>query len=253
MPTMYDTTDPEAIPASAGTPDYTAGYVDGHWPTYAGMIARYPTAVPVAITAIPGSANAWWAHVCDCEDGDYTPSQAAAWAHARIGLGFRPALYCSLALWSTVEAACARAGVLLGAVDWILAAYPGNGQTLYPGTVGHQWIDHGPYDESVIVTGWTPGRATHAPITPKGTEEMIASTPTGKGYWICKSDGSVWSYGDAQYLGGTNPGAKTPMLPGRTVVGFAVPTTKAQGYWIETDHGELYTFGSAPYLGAPGK
>ena len=36
---------------------------------------------------------------------------------------------------------------------------------------------------------------------------MLDHTPSGNGYWIVHSDGSVWSFGDAQYCGGCNPGA----------------------------------------------
>jgi hypothetical protein len=79
---------------------------------------------------------------------------------------------------------------------------------------------------------------------------MIASTPTGNGYWICKADGSVWSYGDAVYQGGTNSAAKTPMPAGHIATGFASHPTQ-QGYWITTDHDEVYAFGACAYHGAP--
>ncbi len=31
----------------------------------------------------------------------------------------------------------------------------------------------------------------------------MASTPTGKGYWLIATDGGVFSYGDAKFLGST--------------------------------------------------
>jgi hypothetical protein len=79
---------------------------------------------------------------------------------------------------------------------------------------------------------------------------MIASTPSGNGYWVLKPDGSVWSYGDAEYKGGCNPGASAPMPAGHVAVGIAAhPVT--QGYWITTNFGEVYAFGSSDYKGSP--
>lgn len=32
----------------------------------------------------------------------------------------------------------------------------------------------------------------------------LTATPTGKGYWLLRSDGAVYAYGDAEYHGGAN-------------------------------------------------
>jgi hypothetical protein len=81
-------------------------------------------------------------------------------------------------------------------------------------------------------------------------DDMLASTPSGNGYWICKPDGSVWSYGDAQYLGGCNPGAAAPFPPGETAISItAHPTTP--GYWILSNTYAVYAFGQSGYHGAP--
>lgn len=164
MPSMYDTTDPGAIPASVPAPDYVAGYRDGKWQTFGPLAAKYPRAIAVSITAIPLSSVAASCHVCDCEKGDYTPDMAASWAKARKAAGFVPAIYCSLSAWPDVVAACNAVDVT--AVDWWIAAYPGNGAALYAGTVAHQFVDHGPYDESVVAAGWQPGRPTAPPAPP---------------------------------------------------------------------------------------
>jgi hypothetical protein len=163
MPTMFDTTNVAAIPASAGEPDYAAGYVDGRWPTFAAMAARYTQAVPVSISAIPSSSQARSADVCDCEEGDYTPSQAAAWAQARIAANRQPCIYCSLSEWAACQGAVEALGITVDQVDWWIAAYPGSGPAVYPGAVAHQYVDRGTYDESVVVAGWQPGRAIFQP------------------------------------------------------------------------------------------
>lgn len=191
MPRMFDATNPAGIPASAGTPDYTMGYTNGAWPTYSAMKAKYPTAVPVAISAIPGASGEALAQGCDGEKGDYSPAQAARFAQVKLATGVVPFTYCSLAAWPDYQHACTAAGVSPVLVDWIVAAYPGNGANLYTGAVGHQWIDHGTYDESVILQGWVPGRAIAPPaplpptpppsgkptIVPEDLFSMLASDP----------------------------------------------------------------------------
>ena len=56
---------------------------------------------------------------------------------------------------------------------------------------------------------WAGFSATYAPDAvsysvqgPGGVE--IMSTASGSGYWIQANDGSVWAFGDAQYMGGAN-------------------------------------------------
>ena len=82
---------------------------------------------------------------------------------------------------------------------------------------------------------------------------MIASTPSGNGYWILHSDGSVWSFGDAQYFGGLNPGA--PVGGGAMPAGVAAISIEGhpggEGYWILSSVHAVYAFGAAPYHGAP--
>ena len=163
---MYDAIDPSSIPSSVPAPDYALGYVDGRWPSYAAMSRRFPTAIPVSISAIPGSPHALNAQGCDGETGDYTPEQAAQFVQKKLAQGRIPFVYCSLAAWDTY-----RAAVTDPRVDWMIAAYPGNGPNLYPGTVAHQFIDHGTYDESVVIDGWQPGRPITQP-TPTPEEKM---------------------------------------------------------------------------------
>lgn len=76
---------------------------------------------------------------------------------------------------------------------------------------------------------------------------MIASTPSGNGYWICKPDGSIWSFGDAQWLGAMNWPTNV-LVAGDTITGFTShPTTP--GYWISTDKGSVYAYGAATWHG----
>ena len=81
---------------------------------------------------------------------------------------------------------------------------------------------------------------------------MLTPTHTGNGYWIVRPDGSVWSYGDAQYCGGLNPGAPVAggaMPPGVTAISISGHPT-GQGYWIYSSAHGVYAFGAAQYHGA---
>lgn len=78
---------------------------------------------------------------------------------------------------------------------------------------------------------------------------MIAPTHTGQGYWVCKPDGSIWSYGDAVYHGGMN-WPNELLVSGDVITGFAAHPS-LYGYWISTQMGFVYAFGEAAYHGAP--
>lgn len=80
--------------------------------------------------------------------------------------------------------------------------------------------------------------------------DMIAFTPSGNGYWVCKpNDGSIYSYGDAQWLGALNY-PKNNLVSGDVVTGFASHPSTA-GYIMSTQKGYVYAFGTAPYKGGP--
>lgn len=164
---MYDATEPDTIPADVPAPGYTMGYVDGQWPSYEAMRARYPGAIPVALSAIPGSATAATAQGWDGERFDYSPAQAAHFSAAKLVLGVVPFGYCSWAAWHDYQQAHVDVGIDPTRVDWGIAAYPGIGPIVYPGSVFHQFVDHGPYDESVVLDGWIPGRPVASPTTPE--------------------------------------------------------------------------------------
>lgn len=160
---MYDATAPDTIPANVPAPGYTMGYVDGNWPSYDAMRAKYPTAVPVAISAIPGSTAAPTAQGWDGEAGDYSPPEAAHFSAGKLVLGLVPFGYCSWSNWHDYQMAHVAIGIDPTRVDWGIAAYPGIGPVLYAGSVFHQFVDHGPYDESVVADGWLPGRPVAGP------------------------------------------------------------------------------------------
>ena len=60
----------------------------------------------------------------------------------------------------------------------------------------------------------------HAPVV------GMAATPDGKGYWLVASDGGIFSFGDAPFLGSEGGAAR-----GASAVGIAA-TPHGGGYWI---------------------
>ena len=217
--------------------DAYAGYVNksGIGVTYPQVLATFPTALHLSITT-----NGSPAMCADVETG-----AMSNWTGYQYG-------YCSVSRVNALVAIYGRPPKL-----WTAHYDPKFGAHIcspacWPGLVttadGTQWIDHnGLWDESLLDDEFF--ASVPAPPVAQG-DEMIASTPSGNGYWVCKSDGSIWSYGDATYLGGTNSAAKTPMPAGETATGFASHPT-AQGYWILTNTNAVYAFGASKYLGAP--
>ncbi len=74
----------------------------------------------------------------------------------------------------------------------------------------------------------------------------IPLRPLDRGYWEVASDGGIFSFGDAPFLG--SMGAVTLNKP---VVGIA-STPDGKGYWEVASDGGIFSFGDAPFLGSMG-
>jgi hypothetical protein len=80
--------------------------------------------------------------------------------------------------------------------------------------------------------------------TTGGGAVEICSTPSGRGYWICGSDGGVFTYGDAGFYGSLgNVNLAAP------IVGMTA-TPSGKGYWLLGQDGGVFTFGDAGFYGA---
>ncbi len=69
----------------------------------------------------------------------------------------------------------------------------------------------------------------------------MASTSTGNGYWLVASDGGIFAFGDAPFLGSTGG---TPL--NKPIVGMAV-TPRNTGYWLVASDGGIFSFGATFY------
>lgn len=71
----------------------------------------------------------------------------------------------------------------------------------------------------------------------------LVPTPSDAGYWLVGSDGGVFSFGDARYLGS----AATIELASPVLGMTAMPD--GSGYWLTGADGGVFAFGRAPFLG----
>ena len=86
-----------------------------------------------------------------------------------------------------------------------------------------------------------------ARFVPVTVTDVVAAVPTadGKGYWMVGSDGGVFAFGDAGFVGSL-PGLG---VQAHDIVG-AVPTATGRGYWMVGADGGVFAFGDATWFGA---
>jgi hypothetical protein len=102
MRTMYDSTNPDDIPASA---EMVAGYIDGAYAWSSDGWARFPHATHVTVATQPGTNDG---DVLDVEFGDATPAQAPAWIRMRQEAGLAvPTIYCASFAVTHLRTVCA--------------------------------------------------------------------------------------------------------------------------------------------------
>lgn len=163
MRTMYDGITPTEVPPGG---QLYAGYVDGNWPSYPGLVARFPAVVHVPI-AVSASTDA--GTVLDVEQGDASPAQAVDWVLMRRRAGVDPSVYCSLSAWPAVRAAFAARGVTEPHY-WVADYSP---STVIPeGAVALQHTNTAGYDVSAVVDYW-PG-VDPAPAATSQEDDMPA-------------------------------------------------------------------------------
>ncbi|MFB6454779.1 lamin tail domain-containing protein [Chitinophaga sp. Hz27] len=74
----------------------------------------------------------------------------------------------------------------------------------------------------------------------------ISRTPSGKGYWLTDTDGSVYAFGDATYYG-----SMAGQLLNKPIVGIAASPGK-NGYWLTAADGGVFTLGTLQFYGSKG-
>jgi hypothetical protein len=124
----------------------------------------------------------------------------------------------------------------------------------YKEAAQNPWFNHiadltwGPYTGQGVQPG--PGTTPDPGTTPgPGTTPDPGTTPTpvvkssdGRGYWMLGSDGKVYPFGQAKYLG-------APALPAGVTAEDLESTPSGNGYWIVDSAGNVYAYGDAVALG----
>jgi hypothetical protein len=155
MRTMFDSTTPSDCPAGG---DLYLYYCDGLYATTeAAVLALFPNAIPVPVSAIGTNAGV----VGDCEPGCMTPAQLVDWVLMRRAAGLDPTGYVNeLKGWPGAKAAFAVRGV--PEPHWGVADYDGD-PTIPPGAVFKQFRGSfrtppagtgAHYDQSSVVDHW---------------------------------------------------------------------------------------------------
>lgn len=143
---MLDSVDARSFPSSGYLAG--AGYVNGRWPSFNAIRARFPHLPALSIT-VNASGDA---QCLDVEAGDATPAQVPGWFDRQHALhpARTPVLYCSASTTSAVRAAAGSRHYLL----W--SAHYGKGPHIcspsvcgYPQADATQWTNIGPHGENV--------------------------------------------------------------------------------------------------------
>lgn len=128
------------------------GYADGRyaWPDAAW---RYHSSLGRRLVRYTVNAAHNVGNCLDVEWTDATPQQAPGWIRMRRQAGEDGAsVYCNTSTWPQVRGEFHAQGV--PEPDYDIAAYPGIGPNLYPGSVAHQYADPGPVDLQVVAPFW---------------------------------------------------------------------------------------------------
>jgi GH25 family lysozyme M1 (1,4-beta-N-acetylmuramidase) len=178
-----------------------------------------------------------------------------AWVNqVRARTGVNPIIYTAPGFWDQFRATIP--GTDLWVADWFVRApvnpvgwsshrfwqYVDNGHV--PGIPAV--VDRDRWNGSLAdLVAYAHGAAPGSRVPPHAFVG-IAMTPDGGGYWICKADGSVFSYGNARFHGAaTNYGLAAP------IVGIAA-TPDGGGYWLVAADGGVFGFGNARFFGSMG-
>jgi hypothetical protein len=103
---------------------------------------------------------------------------------------------------------------------------------------------------AAVPAGPSGGATVNISVTnPDGTSPVAAAdrfTYAVPGYWLVATDGGIFTFGHAGFLGSTGG-----MHLNQPIVGMAA-TEDDQGYWLAASDGGIFTFGDAGFYGSTG-
>ena len=199
--TMFDSINVGNIPAGAAA---VAGYVNGRWPTYNELVAKFPKAHVLGI-----AVTSWADAEClDVEPGDATPAVAGAWVKRQEARGVkRPVVYTSVSQAKALIDALAVLGIRRGDVRLWTAHYTGTPHLCssacgfgFTGTAdATQWTDKAygrSLDASLVADGFfgvpAPKPAGSSEAAPTG--EPKNSAPFTRALWPVPLPAWFWAW-----------------------------------------------------------
>jgi Cu/Zn superoxide dismutase len=105
----------------------------------------------------------------------------------------------------------------------------------------------GGHDAETLESGDAGDRTLCGVMTGKRSPTgSFTSAGPAAGYWLVASDGGIFAYGDASFLGSTGN-----IKLARPAVGMAA-TPSGNGYWVVASDGGVFNYGDAPFAGSTG-
>jgi peptidoglycan hydrolase-like protein with peptidoglycan-binding domain len=179
MEKLYDgiNSDARAIAAIIQPGEGIAYYIDGRYAWGAAELSLFPVDLHPRVTiTVRGNP----ADVADCETGDLTPEETAAWIIRQKAAGyFRPTAYRSLSVMGDLRRAT---GNLVMGKDWDawVADYDNDPHQVYPGAIAHQYRSNLYEDiSSVFDKDWPHRKPPGAPKPPVITGYAAPKWPSG--------------------------------------------------------------------------
>jgi hypothetical protein len=161
---MYDSTNPAAIPSTA---PLVASYVDG-FGGYTQAVALFGASKVLSISVGNNDAD-----IADVESGAMTPSDLPGWIARQVARGVaRPVVYCNESTWPSVKAAVGDLNVSY----WI--ADPG-GSGVIAGADAVQNVWEGSWDSSVVQSTFPFYNGPVTPVTPPASGYPLSEGDTG--------------------------------------------------------------------------
>ena len=108
----------------------------------------------------------------------------------------------------------------------------------------------GAIGRSPPTAGYSPSATPRSSARPGGShlnQPVVGMAQTGsdQGYWLVASDGGIFAFGDAPFMGST--GGTTSTSPW-----WAWPPVDGNGYWLVASDGGIFAFGDAVFHGSTG-
>ena len=170
----------------------------------------------------------------------------AAWCAGLRAAGYVPVIYTSASVRGDVEGF--EADLWLANWNGIAELIPGSAITQYKSPVSDPstGVDWNVVADALALWPTHQG-GTVPPSSPTLNAPIVAAvkSPSGQGYYLCASDGGVFTFGDAVFHGAA---ADHEAHTGAPIVAMMLTQTGA-GYWLVGDDGAVYSFGDAHYHG----